>query len=171
VEPFRRTLARNAIISVVVATVFALVQRRLWLIGPVALLALWFSLGGHYVEVIFLNGVRPRIPAVPTIQSLVRILIWICGGILLYWGMALTARVLPVRAPSLAFIAMHDLSVDGTYQQGDGGAWFMLNTVQGVPATFPLSSDCSLLRTATWGPGGLEGRPDPRAPASLSLGR
>lgn len=103
VEPFDRTLARNAIIAVVVATVFALVQHRLWLIGPVALLALWFSLGGHYVEVIFLNGVRPRIPAVRTIQSLVRILIWICGGILLYWGMAVTARVLPVRAPSLVF--------------------------------------------------------------------
>ena len=102
-EPFGRTLARNAIIAVVVATVFALVQHRLSLIGPVALLALWFSLGGHYVEVIFLNGVRPRIPAVRTIQSLVRILIWICGGILLYWGMALTARVLPVRDASLAF--------------------------------------------------------------------
>lgn len=53
VEPFGRTLARNAIIAVVVATVFALVQHRLWLIGPVALLALWFSLGGHYVDVIF----------------------------------------------------------------------------------------------------------------------
>lgn len=26
---------------------------------------------------------------------------------------------------------------DGTDQQGGGGAWFMLNTVQGVPATFP----------------------------------
>lgn len=26
---------------------------------------------------------------------------------------------------------------DGTNQQGGGGAWFMLNTVQGVPATFP----------------------------------
>jgi len=26
---------------------------------------------------------------------------------------------------------------DGTNQQGGGGAWFMLNTVEGVPATFP----------------------------------
>ncbi|MBA3544202.1 MAG: hypothetical protein H0T83_07180 [Chthoniobacterales bacterium] len=26
---------------------------------------------------------------------------------------------------------------DGTNQQGGGGAWFMLNPIQGIPATFP----------------------------------
>lgn len=61
-EPFQRTLARNAVIALAVGAVFAVRSGELALLPRVALVALWFSLGGHCVELVFLRGVRPRIP-------------------------------------------------------------------------------------------------------------
>ena len=57
-------------------------------------LALWPTLGGHYVEVLFLNWVRPRIPAAPVVQAGVRVVVWFVGGAVLAMGMVLTARAL-----------------------------------------------------------------------------
>jgi hypothetical protein len=100
-EPFRRTLARNLTIAAVVGAVFAIQRRDLELLLPVTILAMWFSLGGHYVELAFLNGVRPRIPQRRITQALARLLVWSCGGAVLYACVAATARALPVAAPPL----------------------------------------------------------------------
>jgi len=97
-EPFRRTFTRNVTIAVAVGAVFALKQRDITRLLPVAILAMWFSLGGHYVELAFLNGVRARLPQGRLTQVLVRLLVWFCGGALLYACMAATARALSTVA-------------------------------------------------------------------------
>src|SRR5262245_31712892 len=100
-EPFRKTLARNATIAAVVGAVFAFQRRDFKRLLPVTVLALWFSLGGHYVELAFLKGVRARLPQRRMTQALARLVMWSCGGALLYTCMAATARALPIDAPSL----------------------------------------------------------------------
>ena len=96
-EPFYRTLARNLAIAVVVATVFAFVRHDLSRFLPIVVLALWPSLGGHYIEVAFVNVLRDRIPQGDFAQAVSRLLVWFLGGVLLYCGMALSSRVLPLR--------------------------------------------------------------------------
>src|SRR5205085_618160 len=65
---------------------------------PVAtLLVLWPSFGGHWVEVLFLNRVRPRLPAGQWLRAAVRVGVWFSGGILLWLGMVLTAMALGLR--------------------------------------------------------------------------
>jgi hypothetical protein len=94
-------LARTAALAGVVGAVLALQRHDLKLLLPFAALALWFSLGGHYVELAFLNGLRTRIPRARLTQAVVRLLIWLSGGVLLYVSMAVTARALPIEAPPL----------------------------------------------------------------------
>lgn len=83
---------------------------------PVAtLLVLWPSFGGHWVEVWFLNWLRPRLPGTRAVQVVARLATWFVGGVALALGMALTARALagfwPGRWPAwwlggLAFIGI-----------------------------------------------------------------
>ena len=101
VEPFRRTLARNVALAAAVGTVLALQRRDLKLLLPATILAMWFSLGGHYVELAFLNHTRFRVGQGRLTQALLRLLVWSCGGALLYGGMAATARALAIGAPPL----------------------------------------------------------------------
>lgn len=100
-EPFRRTLVRNVAIAAVVGAVLALLRHDLRLLLPSAALALWPSLGGHYIELAFLNGLRARIPQRRLTQAVVRLLVWSSGGVLLYVCMAAMARALPIKAPPL----------------------------------------------------------------------
>ena len=58
------------------------------------LLAFWPSFGGHWIEVWFLNWLRPRIPAARRVQVVSRLGVWFAGGTLLAIGMVLTARAL-----------------------------------------------------------------------------
>ena len=100
-EPLRRTLVRNVALAAGVGVVIALQRHRLRLLLPIAALALWFSLGGHYVELAFLNGLRARISQGRLIQVGLRLLVWFAGGVVLYVLMAASARVLPLEAPPL----------------------------------------------------------------------
>ena len=96
-EPLRATLGRTILIAVVAGTVLAAWSARSarpipW---PVAMvLVLWVSLGGHWVELWYLNWLRPRLPAVPTVQRVARLSTWFLGGCGLGVGIALTARAL-----------------------------------------------------------------------------
>jgi hypothetical protein len=100
-EPMGRTLARNIAIAVVVGASLAFRKRDLGLLASLSVLALWFSLGGHYVEVVFLNEIRSRIPGIRLTHICVRLAVWFVGGATLYVLMAITARVLPIRPPRL----------------------------------------------------------------------
>src|SRR5437867_899741 len=87
-EPVNRTLARNLAIAVVVGTALAFWKREARLFVPFSVVALWFSLGGHYVEVVFLNGLQSRIPSPRLIQVCARLATWFAGGAVLYVCMA-----------------------------------------------------------------------------------
>jgi len=58
---------------------------------------LWPSLGGHYVELAYLDVVRPRLSASRAARTLARIAVWFVGGALMVVGMHFTALLL--RAP------------------------------------------------------------------------
>jgi hypothetical protein len=91
-EPFRTTLLRNAIIAIVGGLILS---RFLGGLNAI-LVMLWPSFGGHYLDVWFLNWLRPRLPLARTVQIAARLGVWFFGGIALALGMCLTASV---RAP------------------------------------------------------------------------
>src|SRR5687768_7914483 len=91
-EPLSRTLARNVAIAAAVGAGFAIRYHEVAVWLPSSLLALWFSLGGHYVEVLFLNGIRPRLQAVRLVLATSRLVVWFVGGAFLYTCIAITAR-------------------------------------------------------------------------------
>jgi hypothetical protein len=96
-EPLRATLGRTILIAVTTGTVLAAWSARSaqpirW---PVAVgLLLWISLGGHWVELWYLNWLRPRLPAAPTVQRVARVGTWFVGGCGLGIGMMVTAHTL-----------------------------------------------------------------------------
>jgi hypothetical protein len=98
-EPLRSTLLRTIIIALVVGAIAARWSRGR-LSWPVAtLLMLWFSFGGHWVELWYLTWLRPRLSSARPVQIAARIGAWFVGGSALALGMALTARMLAVFAP------------------------------------------------------------------------
>ena len=90
-EPLRATLIRTTSIAVAIGLVFSLRMGRLDRWPMATLLALWPSLGGHFVELFFLNALRPQLPQSRPVQTAVRLLIWFVGGVLLMFAMRLTA--------------------------------------------------------------------------------
>jgi hypothetical protein len=90
-ESHRSTLLRTGAIAIVAGAALA----RLW--GgwsrlPLAILfVLWPSFGGHWIEVWFLNWLRPRLPLARVVQILARLGVWFVGGVLLGIGASLTA--------------------------------------------------------------------------------
>jgi hypothetical protein len=99
-EPLPRTLARNFTIAIVVGVAIALVRRAPLLALTGTVVALWPSLGGHFLEIAFLNGVRPRLPRARLVQASSRLVFWLVGGALLGGAMMATAHLLPVNAPT-----------------------------------------------------------------------
>ena len=65
-----------------------------------SLLAFWYSFGGHWVEVWFLNWLRPHLSAARAAQVAARVAVWFAGGTGLGLGAALTAMLLAGIRPS-----------------------------------------------------------------------
>jgi hypothetical protein len=99
-EPLRVTLARTGTIAAVVGLAVA-VRRggglRWWIVATI--LALWPSFGGHWVEVFFLNWLRPRLSAGRWVQTPARIGVWFVGGIVLWVGVRATAAAMNLHPP------------------------------------------------------------------------
>ena len=96
-ESLRTTLVRTILIAIAAGTVFAAWSARggRSLRWPVAVvLMLWPSFGGHWLEVWFLNWLRPRLPAARTMQAVARVGTWFLDGYGFGIGMVLTARAL-----------------------------------------------------------------------------
>jgi hypothetical protein len=93
-EPLRVTLTRTLSIAIVAGAIVALTSGRLRLWPAVSLLMLWPAVGGHWIDLFFLNGIRPRLPKRRAIQLPARITVWFVGGIVLAVGVQLTARLL-----------------------------------------------------------------------------
>jgi hypothetical protein len=98
-EPIGRTLARNLAIAIVAGAVISAFGRGRLFGLPGMVLALWPSLGGHFVEIAFLDGIRPRLPGARPVQASVRLAWWLVGGALLGGAMIATAHALPICAP------------------------------------------------------------------------
>jgi hypothetical protein len=98
-EGLRTTLLRTATIALVVGVVLAYESggRISWPLG--SLFMLWFSLGGHWVELLYLNWLRPRLSSARPIQIVARVATWFVGGSVLAIGIAVTARVLAGMLP------------------------------------------------------------------------
>jgi len=99
-EPLGDTLLRTGTIALVAGSVLARYRGGLAYWPAATLLALWPALGGHYVEVGFLNFVRPRLPDTRAVHVAVRVGAWLVGGAVLALGMALTARALGEPRPA-----------------------------------------------------------------------
>ncbi len=99
-ESVRTTLLRTVAIALIVGAVLA----RSWgglARWPVAsVVALWLSLGGHFVELWFLNWLRPQLRPDRLVQLVTRLSVWFVGGCLLMTGMQLTRWALTGAAPS-----------------------------------------------------------------------
>ena len=113
-EPLRVTLLRTGSIALVLGAALAF-WRGGWRNWPIAtLLVLWFSFGGHWVELFFLNWLRPRLPDTRAVQVGARMCVWFVGGIVLAMGMKWSAELFgyrPVAWPAwwsggLAFIGV-----------------------------------------------------------------
>jgi hypothetical protein len=89
-EPFRTTLLRTGTIAIVVGAAIAGLGGRQASWPLVTLLVFWPSFGGHWVEVWFLNSLRPRLSSARSVQIAARIAVWFVGGIGLAIGMGLT---------------------------------------------------------------------------------
>jgi len=100
-ERFRTTILRTGAIAIIGGAVLALFwggRPGRW---PIAtLLVLWPSFGGHWLEVWFLNWLRPRLAVARGVQVGVRLLVWFVGGFVLAVGMRLTTIVLTRFRPA-----------------------------------------------------------------------
>jgi fatty acid desaturase len=55
---------------------------------------LWPAFGGHWIDLAFLNWLRPRLPESRQIQAAARVAMWFVGGMVLALGVRLTAMLL-----------------------------------------------------------------------------
>ncbi len=89
-EPLRATLTRTVAIAIVVALIVSQSMHAPGLLPLLALLFLWPSFGGHWVDLSFLNWLRPRLSSSRPLQVAARLLVWFAGGTALAVGMLLT---------------------------------------------------------------------------------
>lgn len=91
-ESWRATALRTGGLALAIGAGIGLYHRQLALVPPATLLALWFTLGGHFVEVLFRNRIGPLLRAVE-LRATARLVYWFAAGSALYAG-ALGTRTL-----------------------------------------------------------------------------
>jgi fatty acid desaturase len=88
---------------------------------------LWPAFGGHWIDLAFLNWLRPRLPKSRPIQVVARITIWFVGGMVLALGVRLTAMLLSEDQPlawltwataGTAFVAIELVAHAGLHLRG-----------------------------------------------------
>ena len=101
-EPLRTTLRRTILIAVVAGLVFSLATHGGLARWPVAaVVMMWPSFGGHWVDLWYLNWLRARLPAGTHVVA--RLSVWFVAGCVFGTAMAITASALsyrPVRFPA-----------------------------------------------------------------------
>ena len=96
-ENLRKTILRNLTIASVTGFIVSLFFGGLRSWSRYALLALWPSLGGHFVEIFFLNFVQQNLPVARTIQVAARLVTWYLGGAVIGVGIRLTAEMIGIH--------------------------------------------------------------------------
>jgi hypothetical protein len=98
-EPLRVTLTRTVGIALIAGAALASRWGGLSQWPLTTTLMMWPSLGGHYVELVFLDVVRQRLSPSHLVHTLARIAVWFVGGVLLAVGMRFTAILLHAPRP------------------------------------------------------------------------
>jgi len=93
-EPLRVTLTRTIGIALIGGGIIALSTGGVRRWPFISLLMLWPAVGGHWVELFFLNWLRVYLPQSAATYRAVRVGVWFVGGVLLAIGVHLTARML-----------------------------------------------------------------------------
>jgi hypothetical protein len=96
-EPWHATAVRNGTIAVAIGLGVGLYTRRFAAGFLASVLALWFTLGGHVLEVLFRNRLQPRIGAGAPVHAVTRLAYWFGGGSVLYAGAIATRAILTGR--------------------------------------------------------------------------
>ncbi|MFN7924148.1 MAG: hypothetical protein U0Q16_28865 [Bryobacteraceae bacterium] len=114
-EPIATVILRTFTLAAFLGAGAAAISGR-WTRWPLAaLLALWPSFGGHWLEMLFLNWLRPNLPAARPIQVVARVALWFVGGVAFLAAMRATATAftgfpalgsLPWWAGGLGFIGV-----------------------------------------------------------------
>jgi len=99
-EPFRTTVLRTGIIAIAVGAGLAHFWGGLARWPLATLLVLWPSFGGHWVEVWFLNWLRPRLSISRSLQVSVRLAVWFIAGMGLAIAMLVTTMALSRFRPA-----------------------------------------------------------------------
>jgi hypothetical protein len=92
-EPLRRSLFRTVGIALVAGALIAPWAGGIAQWPALTLLVFWPSLGGHLLDLAYLNCLRPRLPDARSLHIVARVAVWFIGGILLGAGVRLTARL------------------------------------------------------------------------------
>jgi hypothetical protein len=93
-EPLRVTILRTGMIAIIAGAVLAQFWGGLRRWPAATILLLWPAFGGHWVEIWFLNWLRPRLSKMRAVQVAARVAVWFVGGTLLAVGAGLTAMTL-----------------------------------------------------------------------------
>jgi fatty acid desaturase len=102
-EPLRVTLTRTLSIAIVAGAVVASRSGGIRRWPLLSLLMLWPAFGGHWIDMAFLNWLRPRLPESRPIQVVARVALWFVGGMVLALGVRLTAMLF-VKDQSLPWL-------------------------------------------------------------------
>jgi hypothetical protein len=102
-EPLRVTLTRTVGIAALVAAIVALSMHDVRRWPALTLVFLWPSFGGHWIDLWYLNWLRPRLPSNRSMRRAAHVATWFAGGVLLGIGVRVTASSL-LSHPSLAWL-------------------------------------------------------------------
>lgn len=117
-EPLHVTLTRNALIAIGVGGILAWRTGAITRWPVISLLTLWPALGGHFVELFFLNFLRPKLSPARPIQIAARFATWFTGGLLIGAAVILCARPLngfrPIRWQNLWLAGLIFIAIELT---------------------------------------------------------
>jgi hypothetical protein len=102
-EPLRVTLLRTVGIAIVIGAIVAGSARDLRRWPALTVVCLWPAFGGHWIDLWYLNWLRPRLPTTRSLRRVARVLVWFVGGVLLGFAVRFTARAL-LTHPRVAWL-------------------------------------------------------------------
>jgi hypothetical protein len=96
-EPPRNTVLRTGSLALAIGLGVGLYLRRPAAVPVATIVALWFTLGGHFAEVLFRNRLAINLGASVPAYLLARVLYWFAAGSALFAGALATLAVLSDR--------------------------------------------------------------------------